>query len=406
MTKITAATTTFTSKNCHKGNTAIYKEPDGGTLFIGGWTNDATFNWNTHVIDLTGSEHKFFNVPLPMDDASKAFMPFLGQSYAGWLSLPFPDFGVPSKINTLAQWKGIAETIQNILKKGTDVLVACQGGHGRSGLFCSIVGYLLNIDNDRTWNSPVEKLRKLHCPSAVETYKQEKFVYDVLGLKITITQEFDDDIYPSSTMWNYKPCPICNTQSMFVDECGMCMGCQTKAKNGEWGKIPVRRDLTLKDIAGKGMVPHTCTIEKCMGIWKAEKCGHIVHDMVIYEGWCTACFDKHQDEIEFAESQLEKEQPFDGFIKEDTCAICNKESMYSQTYGICWDCQEEIIISGQADEVHNSITDPYRNVPHTCDSGAFCVGVVIADTCKHVVHNREIEDGLCPNCKAHKLEAR
>lgn len=392
--------TTFKAKDCHTGNTAIYTEQDGGTLFIGGWTHAASFDWNTHVIDLTGSEHKFWNIPVPFDDSSKAFMPFVGQSYAGWLSLPFPDFGVPSKISTLQQWKGIAETIRNLLREGKDVLVACQGGHGRSGLFVAIVGYLLNIDNDRTWASPVEKVRKLHCSLAVETYGQEKFVYDILGLKITVSRDFDDGFYP--TTYTYKACPICNTQSMFVEECGMCMGCRTKAEKGDWGKVPVRRDLTLKDIENKGQIPHTCNIAKCMGIWKAEKCGHVIHDMVIYEGWCTSCWDKHQEEITFAEDELDKLDDLDdGYDPAGKCCMCDKPTQYAKKYGICYECQEDVVTQGQADEVHNSITDPYRAVAHHCGAGVQCVGVVIADVCKHAVHNREVEDGMCPSCRVH-----
>lgn len=391
MTKNT--TTTFKQIDCHKGNSLIYKEPNGGSLFIGGWTHDASFDWNTHVIDLTGSEHKLGNVAVPFDDTSKAFMPFIGQSFAGWLSLPFPDFGVPSNIQTLPQWQGITNTIREILRKETNVLVACHGGHGRSGLFCAIVGYLLNIQHDRTWASPVEKIRDLHCSLAVETYGQEQFVYDVLGLDIKVTRTYAES-FP--TTYTYKECPLCGTQSMFVSDFGMCMGCQEKMKKGDFGAIPVRLDLTLEDIKNHGLVTHSCTIEKCMGIWKAEKCGHTVHDMVIYEGWCTTCWDKHQEEIEFAEKQLDNERE-DGYREDDKCCMCDKPTIYAKKYGICYECQDDVAMSGQAEEVHNSITDPYRAVKHHC-SEYNCIGVMIADKCKHVVHNREIEDGLCPSC--------
>lgn len=408
MTKITQTTTTFKQIECHKGNSPVYTEPNGGTLYIGGWTRDASFNWNTHVIDLTGSEHKFATIPMALDETSKEFMPFVGQTYAGWLSLPFPDFGVPSRINTFEQWHGIAMTIRKLLQDKKDVLVACTGGHGRSGLFCAIVGYILNDGNDISWESPVEKIRDLHCTDAVETYGQEKFIYDVLGLKIQITRAYATQSF--TTLYTYKNCPICNTQSMYVDEKGMCLGCETKAKNGDWGVIPTRTDLTLEDIKNKGKVEHTCTTEKCMGIWKASKCGHIVHDMVIYEGWCTACWDKHQEEIQFAESKIGNEwDENDGWDENDTCAMCGKGSTYAKKYGICYECQEAVTDTQIASEIHNSITDSYTAVNHSCRHGVQCIGVVIADNCKHVVHNREIQDGLCPACfslKSNKAEVK
>lgn len=408
---ISKTTTTFTTTKprCHDGNTPIFELENGGTFYIGGWSNGAVFDWNTHVIDLTGSEHKFQDIPFAYDDSSLEFMPFLGRSYAGWLSLPFPDFGTPSKIRTLEQWTGIAETIKKLLEKGVDVLVACHGGHGRSGLFASIVGYILH-DGQGEWASPVEALRDMHCNEAVETFAQEKFVYDILGLNIQITHSFDRDDIWHSGINRYLPCPLCGTQSMFVEDQGMCLGCKTKFEN--MGKaIPVRRDLTLEDIKGGGLVKHECDKgEKCIGVWKAETCGHIVHDMVVYDGWCTSCWDRHQDEIEYAEKQIAKETPqtttLDGYEENGVCAICENPTIYAKRFGVCYECSDDIIKTGRADEVHNTITDPYKAVAHKCNDDVHCTGVVTADICKHVVHNREVEDGLCPSCLVNSKKYR
>lgn len=320
-------------------------------------------------------------------------MPFLAKAYAGWLSLPFPDFGVPANMKQREQWEGVANTIRDLLKKGTDVLVACHGGHGRSGLFCAIVGYLLNIEHDNSWSSPVEKVRFLHCEDAVETFAQEKFVYDVLGLRIKIVHAYDIQDDPWGT-WagrsgkKYEKCPLCGTSSMFIGDYGMCLGCQTKYEKG----APVRKDLTLKDISKEGQVTHVCTSEKCVGIWKASICGHVVHDMIIYDGYCTTCFDKMEAEGKYAESKIDEIEPL------SACPICGISSMHAQTYGICYDCAEQLVTTGMVDMVHNSITDPYRAIAHTCNDVS-CVGVVCADTCGHVVHNQEIEDGMCITCR-------
>jgi ribosomal protein S14 len=374
---------------CHTGNTALYTEENGGTLYIGGWNNGATFDWNTHVIDLTGTEHRYWDVPVAFDDQSKDFLPFLQQSYAGWLSLPFPDFQTPKGLNTRAQWNGITETIRKILKKGHDVLVACHGGHGRSGLFCAIVGYLLNIETDKSWASPVEQLRKLHCSEVVETYAQEKFVYDILGLRIAVSHVFyeSDDAIAWGTIDNhFEKCPICGTSSMYTSKNGMCLGCQSK-----YALAPKRTDLTLKDIEHKGEVEHSCNIPNCMGIWKAETCGHVVHNMLVINGLCETCAEQHEQEVAFAEKKLADETDESGSI----CAVCGKTSAYSDMFGVCYECSKEVV--NKADFVHNSITDPYRAVAHLCNDVS-CTGIVVADVCGHVVHNREVEDGLCPKC--------
>lgn len=412
--------TTYTRPACHKGNTVIYQYPDGGTLYIGGWNNGATFDWNTHVIDLTGLEHKYYDLPIAYDDASKQFLPFLMRAYAGWLSLPFPDYGTPSGMKTREQWEGVATTILGILEKGTDVLVACHGGHGRSGLFCAIVGYMLNVNTDPTWASPVEKIRAIHCDEAVETYAQEKFVYEILGLRIQPKHVYDDDMYwygrysnkstPATSAGtdldayhmgtSFKSCPICGTQSLYTDEYGMCMTCRNAYESTN--AVPVRRDLTEQDIKKRGLVDHVCTNEHCMGIWKAEVCGHVVHDMLIIDGLCETCYRKYEDEIEFAESKLSQEEG--KTLTREVCALCGTDTSASHKFGICLDCSSKMVQGGLVTDVHNSITDPYKFIPHThCEDEHMCVGVIRADVCLHVIHNREVEAGLCPICFEEKF---
>lgn len=403
--------TTYTRPVCHKGNTTVYTAPNGAKLQIGGWTNAATFDWNTHVIDLTGLEHKYWDIPIAYDEASKAFLPFLMQAYAGWLSLPFPDYGTPAGLKTFEQWQGITKTITKILSEGHDVLVACAGGHGRSGLFCAIVGYILNIADDPTWASPVEKMRQIHCDEAIETYAQEKFVYDVLGLRIKPQHVYDNDMYwygRSGTFtattdtgkdFSYKVgstfenCPICGTQSLYVVEYGMCMTCRNAYEST--GSVPEREDLTLEDISQKGYVEHKCDDERCMGIWKASVCGHTVHNQLIYEGYCENCYRKLEDEAQWAEDKMKATVD----EQDEHCAMCGKVTPSSENYGVCFDCSSKLVQNGFVTDVHCSITDPYKFISHShCKDEHMCVGVIRADVCQHVVHNREVEQGLCPSC--------
>lgn len=410
--------TTYNKPACHKGNTVIWTDPNtGANLYIGGWNNGATFDWNTHVIDLTGNEHRLWDIPVAYDDKSKEFLQFCTKSYAGWLSLPFPDYGTPKGMSTREQWEGMTEVIKGILANGNDVLVACLGGHGRSGLFVSIVGYMLNIDTDPTWASPVEKVRAIHCDEAIETYAQEKYVYDILGLRIQPKHVYDDDHlwYGRGTGTSsvnstgsytiastFEECPICGTQSLYVAEYGMCMTCRNGFEAMAKGAIPEREDLTLDDIKTNGLVKHLCTDPKCMGIWKASKCGHITHNMIIYEGYCEACYKKYEDEVEYAERKLKEEKGpewDDQPEYQSICALCGKDSVAANKNGICWECSSALVQNKLVDDVHNTITDPYKFIPHThCEDEHMCVGIVRADNCQHVVHNREVEDGLCPAC--------
>lgn len=81
------------------------------------------------------------------------------------------------------------------------------------------------------------------------------------------------------------------------------------------------------------------------------------------------------------------------------CAMCGKNSVSSIKYGVCFECSSKLVQEHLITDVHNTITDPYKFISHSnCEDEHLCVGVVRADTCQHVVHNREVEDGLCPAC--------
>jgi len=373
----------YTQDKCHEGNTKIYTEKDGGSLYIGGWNNGAEVTNKMHVIDLTGKEHIYYEIAVAMDDVSKAFLKYTSKC-RGWLSMPFPDYGTPD-IKTHEQWVGIAGEIKKILKKGTHVLVACTGGHGRSGLFCAIVGNILNKGKDG-WDNPVQKIRDLHCSSAVETQAQEQFVYNMLKLSLPLTK-----VYSTAASKNLMICPICGVSSVYVQDWGMCMGCKNKYSP----VAPVVHDLTIHDIDNP--IEHKCDSKNCIGIYKADVCGHVVHDMIVSDGLCEIC------SWTSAQTGKKEEKPVITDSNEfGECAMCGRKSYYGKSYGICYDCSEELKQAGAVDSIHNSITDPYRAVSHKCEASVTCTGIVSADVCKHVVHNLEVEDGLCEECVKQK----
>jgi hypothetical protein len=169
--------------------------------------------------------------------------------------------------------------------------------------------------------------------------------------------------------------------------------------------IPTKDNLTAKDL-DTGSIEHVCTDEKCVGIWKARKCGHIVHNMLIIDGFCEVCFEANEEAEKIIAAVKKNDLPVvDGFIEDDPCAFCGKITMYSKKFGVCYECQEEAITQGLVDSIHNSLTDPYHAVSHDCNDVS-CYGIVQADVCKHVIHNRDVEDGKCPSCIVHDNKRR
>lgn len=80
------------------------------------------------------------------------------------------DMGVPDMPKEF--WESLCAELK-WLSKGEDlnVLCMCEGGHGRTGLFLSILaGLLLGKDN------PVQFVRKNYCFQAVETIRQEEYI--------------------------------------------------------------------------------------------------------------------------------------------------------------------------------------------------------------------------------------
>lgn len=93
------------------------------------------------------------------------------------LSAYLMDYGgVPS--NEL--WKALIDNTIKELKSGRRVLAWCAGSHGRTGTFLSsLIGVLEpNIDD------PIKAARDRHCKHAVETLRQAKAVFDLIGKEL------------------------------------------------------------------------------------------------------------------------------------------------------------------------------------------------------------------------------
>lgn len=96
----------------------------------------------------------------------------------GVLDFHIPDFGVPEWGAEV--WIALAADIEIAIDAGIDVLIACMGGHGRTGMAISILSYLLDIVPKG--EDPILWTRNSHCQNAVESDKQIFYVYETLGL--------------------------------------------------------------------------------------------------------------------------------------------------------------------------------------------------------------------------------
>jgi hypothetical protein len=90
------------------------------------------------------------------------------------IKIDWPDYGVPMVGKN--GWEALVKDLENINGK---VIVACTGGHGRTGTTLAIIGYLSG-----RWDkaiNPIRHLRGIYCDKAVESYEQREYVYEMTG---------------------------------------------------------------------------------------------------------------------------------------------------------------------------------------------------------------------------------
>ena len=175
----------YSWSQCHSGNNPILKLGDG-TLYAGGKSRGADYRKdNLMVIDLTGSTYDISSDIEAINQIASAGFPTLMQSLykpeqskTGILHFYIPDMKIP-RFHT-KYWDFLVKDVQNLLLGGKDVLIMCQGGHGRTGIAVSIVAH--KIAPHLTKNDPITWLRKIYCEKVVETQEQIQYVYDVLEL--------------------------------------------------------------------------------------------------------------------------------------------------------------------------------------------------------------------------------
>ena len=174
----------------HKGNIAIIALKSGKTIYGGGISKGAYAEGGALLIDLTSAKSAQ-SMCKAMETTSKnelvlKFVKDWGS--ADYLNIPIIDGSAPAYPRKF--WEQLFDMIKLLDK---NVLIVCQGGHGRTGTVLSI---LLGLFCDVT--DPVQKCREIYCEDAVETNAQLDYVEEITGLKTKCTARAIGTTYQSS----------------------------------------------------------------------------------------------------------------------------------------------------------------------------------------------------------------
>ena len=96
-----------------------------------------------------------------------------------YVRIEWADRGVPDL--TADDWQAIARAI---VAAGIPVMVACAGGHGRTGTALAVLGHYLDAYPTKDYD-PIDYLRRVYCPEAVESPKQVSYVKEMTGRETT-----------------------------------------------------------------------------------------------------------------------------------------------------------------------------------------------------------------------------
>lgn len=186
---------------CHTGNVFVFKaEVDGVAIRFwgGGEYRGAGPKLGWVVIDLANN----FGSP------TMRLYGFDGKRLVSWLmpyaviSLPVHDYDVlylPADfwIDLLLDLADFGREREEPL----DVLVACDGGHGRTGMVLSILAALTEV----TDGDPVAFVRQHYCEKAVETYGQIDYIKEITGLEVAEAPNVGVDYYRGYAGQWYTP---------------------------------------------------------------------------------------------------------------------------------------------------------------------------------------------------------
>jgi hypothetical protein len=165
--------------NCHKGNIEVFSI-DGITVFGGGDTRGADYNSVDVILDLANVMDTDWTFPAHWDLKAKSSNALIANMYIRDFSAP----GEPADF-WYSLWDQLIKE-RDAHKGKLDVLVACMGGHGRTG---TVLCCLALVSGAWTSNDVdvVEWVRKRYCDEAIESVKQITYLEDTFQVKIDST---------------------------------------------------------------------------------------------------------------------------------------------------------------------------------------------------------------------------
>ena len=216
-------------RNCHRSNAFVF-EYKNVRFHASGTDSGASEVWGWLTINLL--EAGSFGL-----DQFIAYQGFESPTLSKWavpkaIHLPIKNFGVPYFPtqfwkDLLASLVSLAQTQEN----GLDVLIICQGGHGRTGMVLSILaGLAFGFQEPITW------VRKNYCIHAVETNAQAQYVWEMLEVD---NAHILDKLFP-------KPKAIVKKKGS-DDEKAISPSGEASEKASEAGDTPLPREGGLDE---------------------------------------------------------------------------------------------------------------------------------------------------------------
>ena len=158
------------SKDSGRIGMTICPGKKGSGLYGGNWQRDLETDlqqirdWGSDTLITLMESHEFKLLGI------EAFEDVLSRSHLNWLHLPIQDMHAPD--DTFEQaWDHAGQHIRELLKQGTDIVIHCRGGLGRTGLLAARI----LVEMGEGPEASVKRVRAAR-ERAIETYAQEQYV--------------------------------------------------------------------------------------------------------------------------------------------------------------------------------------------------------------------------------------
>ncbi len=215
---------------CHpRTNNAVFSYGKA-TLYAGGFAKGAKIVQGMAVVDLAmmADERDLANIFAVNKEAETAFSRTIKpeRTNSPILTMFIPDYAAPSWGREV--WTDLAADLMDLMNNGTDILVACMGGHGRTGMAVAILAGLMRPDI--IGDDPLTWIRSVYCWEAVETLEQERYIFTIL--------EFDPPDYLMDYKTDLHIDQYQTEEQNYDDKFPMCQACGGKGfdetETGDW----------------------------------------------------------------------------------------------------------------------------------------------------------------------------